>query len=495
MITMIKKVILLLCLPTLLVCLTGCSKDIEAPSLPEAQNDEIAQGVAIDADVIFGIWEGKSVQQGSTLSNTFEQKYRLEFQSVDDAEVLYSHWYADARTNDVDSIMEVSYDYQYVNLGADITPNTKGTSNMKAVYIGNNQMELYSIEGDRVSHLCTLLRVSDPEPVVTGVNRTMPQAGEQVAISGRNLQFVDHVYLPTASGEVEVTDFTTTSKQILFTLPEGTYAPGAIRCQSTGAHISSYTPAYMFRTDCVFFKTFSSAGGTKPRYAGTEFESSFDISSTTLLNNNTVVSAADIPAGHSLEGADVINPETFLSCIAATPVAWPIDPNSNSGTKDCYIRFSTGDSFQRVLDNCNGALTDETACSDAAIQMDIYVYSDGKPEWTTGYVSWRLNKNNSVGNMVANVAMWSNGNAVSFEDGWLTFTIPLSSFAETQSNESYKTLGKLVNSLKNNKLESIIKLMNYDLDDTHTAKALESFQFNLANIRLVPYKTPANKKE
>ena len=474
------------------ILLCSCSKDISAPSLPAAESVTIAEGTGIAADVLFGVWEGTSVHTGTTLSNTFSQRYRLDFQSVDDAEVLYSHWYADARTNDTDSIMDISYTYKYSGTGADMTPNSTGKSKMKVVHVGGNKLELYSIQGDVTARLCTLDRVSDPEPVVTGVNRTMPQAGELVTVTGRNLQFVDHVFLPVAGGEVEVTGYTKTSKQIQFTLPEGTYAQGSVRCQSTGAHVNTYSPAYMFCRDCVFFHTFSSKGGSAPRYAGTEFESTIDLGN--LMQNNTVVSAGDIPEGHSLYGLNVKNPDTFISFIASAPVAWPIDPSAKDGSKDCYIRFSTGDCFQRVLDRCGGILTAETACSDAAIQMDIYVYNDGKPEWTTGYVSWRLNKDNSVGNMVANVAMWNNSSTVSFADGWLTFTIPLSAFAETQSNENYKTLGGLIGSLKKEKLVSLIKIMNYNLDNTHIARELESFQFNIANIRLVPNRLPANKK-
>lgn len=484
---------------TLTVCvsmlLVSCSKDIDAPSLPATENATIVQGTDIDADVVFGVWEGQSMQTGSSLANTFSQRYRLDFQSVDDAEVLYSHWYYDGRTNDLDSIKNVAYSYTYSGTGADMTPTNKGLSTMKAVHTGNNKMELYSVKGSKVAHVCTLERVSDPEPVVTGVDRTMPQVGEKITVTGRNLQFVDQVFLPLkGGGEKEITDYTLSSKQIQFTLPEGDYAQGSVRCQSTGAHVSTYSPAYMFCTDCVFFHTFSYAGGVKPRYAGTEFESSIDYDND-LLKNNKVISASDIPEGHSLYGENVKNPDTFISFTDNVPVTWAIDPNKKDGNKDAYIRFSTADCFQRVLDNCSGILNEETPCSEAAIQMEVYVYNDGKPQWTTGYLSWRLNKTNSEGSMVANAAMWSNNSPISFNEGWLTFTIPLSAFAETQSNDDYKTLGRLINSLKTKGLISLIKVMNYDLDGTHTAKALDSYQFNIANIRLVPYKLPSNKKE
>ena len=489
---------------TLTTCVSllfiSCSKDIDAPSLPATESATVVQGTDISADVIFGVWEGQRLQTGTSLVNSFSQKYRLDFQSVDDAEVLYSHWYYDGRTNDLDSVKDVAYTYAYSGTGADMTPTSKGRSIMKAVHIGNNKMELYSIQGSTVAHVCTLERVSDPEPVVTGVDRTMPQVGERITVTGRNLQFVDHVFLPLAGGgEKEITDYTQSSKQIQFTLPDGDYAHGSIRCQSTGAHVSTYSPAYMFCDDCVFFHTFSTAGGTQPYWKGTEFENTIGINNGAgdMVKNATAYASTSIPAGHSLDGAAVKNPDYFLTFFKGdAPRAWAVDENSDvSGDKDNCLRFSTADCFQRVLDKCGGLLTENTACKDVAIQMDVYVYSDGKPEWKTGYLSWRLNKSNTRDNsMVGNVAMWSKGNPVSFTDGWKTFTIPLSAF--TVINETgWETLGGLIGNLKKQKEPvTIIKIMNYSLSE-YPAQALESFQFNIANVRLVPYKLPSNKKE
>lgn len=83
---------------------------------------------------------------------------------------------------------------------------------------------------------------------------------------------------------------------------------------------------------------------------------------------------------------------------------------------------------------------------------------------------------------------------MSFADGWKTFTIPLSTFKVTES-ESYATVGNLMNYLKHNNKQAIIKLINYQLDAAHPAQALSSFQFCIANMRLVPYGIPANRKE
>ncbi len=477
------------------VLLTSCSKDIDAPSLPATDNDVMVPGVTLPAETLFGVWEGKTVTQGSTVTNTFEQSYRLDFQSVDDGEAVYSHWYADARTNDRDSICNVEYSYTFDGASVSLKPRGKGFSGMKAVHTGGNQMELYAVQGDVVSRICSLTRTSDPEPVVTSVNRTMPQVGEKVTVTGRNLQFVDHVFLPTATGELEVTDFTKTSKEIQFVLPAGNYAQGSIRCQATGAHVSTFSPAYMFCYDCIYMHSFYEQG-TKAPYKGTEFEYTIQASNTTPRDNVKYLKSTKLPEGHSLLSAaeGVQHPDSLLSFFGDTPIAWAVGTNTDPSKG--YLRFSSGDRFQYVLDHCNGILTEKTKCTDAAIQMDIYVYSDGKAEWKTGYFSYRLDKNfNSITHeMSANMAPWSMDAPMSFAGGWYTFTIPLTTFKVTK-NSGYDTIGGLANSLKKGNKQTIIKLVNYQLDDTHPASALTSFQFNIADIRLVPYHTPANRKE
>lgn len=330
---------------------------------------------------------------------------------------------------------------------------------------------------------------------MTSVDRTLPQVGEKVTITGRNLQFVDHIYLPTEQGEQEVVDFEKGSKQISFILPEGDYAPGSIRCQSTGSHLSCYSPAYMFRNDCVFFYTFST-NGTKSPYKGSEFE--FTISwMGTLMSGANNLTYDNLPAGHSLQAAtDAKHPDAFLSFFGKTPMAtWPLA--SYTDDKKGYLRFSSGDRFQYVIDH--NALQDvksSTACENLALQMDIYVSTDGEPVWNTGYLSYRINKDQSslTSPAVANLAMWSEDEPASFADGWKTFTIPLSAIAMTK-NSSTATLGGLINSLKSSNLQTILTLVNYPLDALHPAKAVNNFQFNIANIRLVPYNVPNSTKE
>ena len=474
----------------------ACNSDIEIPTLPEPENVEVAPGVTLAPDQLFGIWEG-STAVGTTNANHFEQSYRVEFQSVDDAEAIFSHWYVDASSATRDSVVNVEYSYAFDGATVSLTPKATaaadGAVSIKAVHTGNNQMVLYTTQADRTTTMCTLTRTGDPVPAITGVDRTLPQAGETVTLTGRNLQFVDHLYLPTATGELELTDFTATSKQIVFTLPQADVAPGYIRCQATGAHVSTYSPT-MFCRNCVFFHNFSTQGTSKP-YTGTEFENTINITQS-LFDKITAVSAANLPEGHVLQGVTgVINPDYMLCFFGDTPIAWAVDGGLDPGTG--MLRFSFGDRLQYVTEHSGGLITPQTKCSAAAIEMDLYVVSDGQPEWNTGFMSFRLDKDQGKSltqSWFAQTAGWQMDTPMSFADGWKTFTIPLSTFKVTES-EAYATVGNLMNYLKHNNKQAIIKLINYQLDASHPAQALSSFQFCIANMRLVPYGIPVNSKE
>ncbi len=479
--------------------LASCSEDLDSPVLPQPSQFTLPAAQDLDANVLFGVW-GKTLAQGNTNSSYFTQRYEISFQNVEDGEAVFSHWYTDATTEIADST--VNYEYTYAFDGKYLTMAPKpayamlGADTIHGVSVGDNRILLYTQKAGRTDSICTLSRTADPAPSVTSVDRTLPNVGDKVTISGRNLQFVDHVYLPTAEGEMEVTDFEKGSKQISFVLPEGDYAPGSIRCQSTTSHISCYSPAYMFRNDCVFFHTFSSEG-TKAPYTGTEFEYTIK-SMGTLMSGANNLTYEELPAGHSLSmaGENVKHPDAFLSFFAKTPLAtWPVATKTDD--KKGYLRFSSADRFQYVIDH--NALQDvksNTPCGQLAIQMDLYVSTDGEPVWNTGYISYRLNKDQSslTSSMLANVAMWSDGEPASFADGWRTFTIPLSTFTVTSSSAT-STLGGLVASLKSSNLQTLLTLVNYPLDELHPAKEVSNFQFSVANIRLVPCGIPASVKE
>jgi len=480
------------------IAISSCSNDLDSPVLPQPSSFILPEAKTLDADVLFGVW-GKTLAQGNTNSNYFTQRYEVSFQNVEDGEAVLSHWFTDATTEIADSIVNYEYTYEFDGKYLKMAPKPAyailGADTIRGVSVGNERVLLYTEKGARIDSICTLARTADPAPSVTSVDHTLPMVGEKVTITGRNLQFVDHVYLPTQEGEKEITTFEKGSKEISFILPDGNYAPGSIRCQSTTSHLSCYSPAYMFRNDCVFFHTFST-NGTKAPYTGTEFEYSIK-SMGTLMSGANNLTFDKLPKGHSLLSADenVKHPDAFLSLFGKTPIAsWPVA--SKTDDKKGYLRFSSADRFQYVINH--NALNDvrpSTPCSQLALQMDIYVSTDGEPVWNTGYISYRLNKDQSSLNssMLANAAMWSEDTPISFAEGWKTFTIPLSDFAVTKSS-STSTLGGLIASLKGSNLQTLLTLVNYPLDELHPAKAVSNFQFNIANIRLVPYSIPTSIK-
>ena len=104
----------------------ACNSDIEIPTLPEPENVEVASGVTLAPDQLFGIWEG-SAAVGTTNANHFEQSYRVEFQSVDDAEAIFSHWYVDASSATRDSVVNVEYSYAFDGATVSLTPAASST--------------------------------------------------------------------------------------------------------------------------------------------------------------------------------------------------------------------------------------------------------------------------------------------------------------------------------------------------------------------------------
>ncbi len=475
------------------LALASCSEDLDSPVLPGDPGITVPEAQPLDAEQLFGVWEA-TTSKGDNNQNYFEEQYRMEFQSVDDAEAVYSHWYTDAETGMRDSVCNVEYTYQFDGSTVTLTPKSAaqaaGAAVITATHTGGNHMLLTTERNGRTDSICTLLRTGDPEPTVTGVDRTMPRAGETVTISGRNLQFVDHIYLPTEQGELEIADFTAGSKELKFVLPEADYAPGSIRLQSLSAGVNCYSPAYMFCESTVFFKSFNTFGTGKP-YTGTDFEYTISDLGGSVISGASALDADELPDGHSLKGLDIVNPDSLLSFFGDTPVAWPV--TSGSDKKLGYIRFSTGDRLQHALDNSGGLFTGLTPCAQLAIQMDLYVVSDGVPEWNTGYLSWRLNKNGGTtsGDYLANVAGWSADGPMSFEGGWRTFTIPLTAFGVVESGKD-ANLGAFISDLISRNYVTILCLENYNLDGLPPMHDLDSFQFCVANIRLVPNVTPAN---
>ncbi len=482
-----KKIIFVLCTLSLCTFFYGCKENLNAPELPKTESDPLPAAVSITADDVAGLWT--AVDSMHT--------YRLELTTPEDGEAVFSHLFLNATSLMEDSVMNLAYTFTLSDGVFTFTPSAaavrKGASSLKGVHLGNKKIALFVTNGDYTNRICTVIYTHGPVPVITSVNKTMPQAGETVRIAGRNLQAVDHVYLPVANGWKEVPSPTITSKQIAFTVPAGEYVQGSVRCQVSADKLSVYSPAYMFAKEGVMMHSFNEHGAAKP-YTGTEFE--YTISDLGQIRSNVQYCAsANLPAGHSLAGSSVLSPDSMLSFFGAAPVEWPVA--SGSDDKKGYVRFSTGDRLAAVLARyaqaSDAPFSAATACEDLAIQMDIYAVSNGEPEWRTGYISYRLNKDrNSTGDgSVANTVGWESNAPMRFDEGWQTYTIPLSAFTMTKT----QTLGQLINTLISGNLQTILTVMNYKLDADHPAQALTSFQLSIANLRLVPINTPASTTE
>ena len=88
--------------------LASCSEDLDSPVLPPSAGITLPEAQPLDAGQLFGVWEA-TTSKGDNNQNYFEEQYRVEFQSVDDAEAVYSHWYTDAETGMRDSVVNMEY--------------------------------------------------------------------------------------------------------------------------------------------------------------------------------------------------------------------------------------------------------------------------------------------------------------------------------------------------------------------------------------------------
>jgi hypothetical protein len=160
------------------------------------------------------------------------------------------------------------------------------------------------------------------------------------------------------------------------------------------------------------------------------------------------------------------------------------------------LRFSTCDRFQYALNHADGLYLGVTSTSKMAVQMDIYVSTNGQPKWNSGYISYRLNKdqNSLTSSTVANVAGWDGYDIMDFSDGWLTFTIPLTAFPMA-TQTGLTSLSAFIASLRASKLQTIFTFVNYTLDSSHPARDMNSFQFNIADMRLVTTAIPESVKD
>ena len=458
--------ILILC-----VLLYGCKDSIYAPELPQPQSAALPAAVDLDAARIAGLWKTEPA----------DNRYTAEFTAVEDGEAIISHYFTNASTTMDDSIVGLNYRFTYSKGVLLMTPSaeavTKGATTITAVHVGNEKLELFTSNRDHTNRIATLHRVSGPQPTIVSVSKTLPFAGETVIVTGRNLQNVDKVLLPAADGWKEATAVQATSKTVQFVVPAGDYVQGALRLDVTEDGSSVLSPAYMFATKGILMHSFS----------GSEFDYTISALGKTL-DHAVALSATNLPASHPLYGTSVVSPDSMLSFFDNAPISWPVA--SGPDNKKGYLRFSTGDRLNTVLaryiGEADAPFNAQTKCADLAFQLDLFVVQDNQPQWKSGYLSYRLNKDrNKTGEAsVANLAFWSAEQPMDFTSGWQTVTIPLSAFTMTNS----QSLEQFINTLLTGNLQTIFTFVNYELDALHPVTEVSNCQFSIANLRLVPIK-------
>jgi len=299
-------------------------------------------------------------------------------------------------------------------------------------------------------------------PGINSVSYTFPKPGDKIYLEGLYLSNASEVYFPSTSGEIEATEFTVISdKKIEVTVPAGVgKVSGSIRIVSLDD--SYYSPGYMFYNKGIFLKTFTEDVMVPGTYSNTKIYSDpIEIAAITGLSNN---------------------PEYI---IAIPEVAKDIPVASGNGISSNFFKFYAYKGFNNVIANSDGEITKNTSIANLAIQFDLYMPNS----WISGAIPFKMNKNSNAVNAqyVYHITPWTTNTAFTFETGWKTITVNFSDFPGL----ALGTLEAYINTITNNKYESLIAFANYDMNgDGHTPRALTNFQMFIANVRLVPTTTP-----
>lgn len=308
----------------------------------------------------------------------------------------------------------------------------------------------------------------DRMPGITGVSHTLPVPGETIHLIGNNLNNITEVYFPASGGEVQATDFIQIdTKNISVVVPEGVGdVSGSIRIVSSEGD-SFYSPNYMFHTKGIFLSTFSEDERKDER-----------VTADGLSHRDMKMFTKDSP---SISAAgNLHNPENFIA-FPAEPTSVAVAGNNDAPVGFC--KFSLKKGLEKAMANSEGEFTQDTKLSQLAVQIDVYMAIP----WTSGLVSLRLDKNKSGADSdrSRSVALWSVDSPYSFAGNWSTITIPFTDFNGMKA----QTLGELFTTL-NATNYSMLGFFNFDLNGDHPASAMQDFQINMANMRLVPCVIP-----
>ena len=262
-------------------------------------------------------------------------------------------------------------------------------------------------------------------PSITGIDNTLPQAGETVKVTGTNLDGTTKVTLPDGT---EITDGIVNDEEdgewVTFTMPEGvTATSGSLTTE--GANGTAKSPAYFNNNDC-YILNFDDKGV----FGGWD---------KTFMPEDAVEDPLHSGRGKVV----VIMPDSYLA----------ENPNgvTAGATKKCYWTAgndAADDDWNRMTSFIPGT----TSLDSVAIQFDVYC----PEEWNnTGQIVITLqnNLNDGFGYGSANTKYdkdyknqayawvpWLNretGKATPFTTGerWQTITIPLSEFGNYTNHD------------------------------------------------------------
>ncbi len=313
-------------------------------------------------------------------------------------------------------------------------------------------------EGGQAEYSNFIFKDPDKIPSLNSVSNTMPYAGEEISISGLNLENTTKAYFPN---NVEADIIEVSDKLVRLVTPTNIdrNVSGAIKLVVDGDEFS--TPPYIFYQNGIFFKTFTEGDRT-----GLAANSSIKIIST----------PSEIAAATGM----AVNPEAVL---AIPDVRKNIAVVSN-GTWTGFYRFWASAMFQSVVDNSSNNISASTSLQDLAIQFEVYMTQP----WESGYISIAINKDAGGSGTSAyrcNVYGGTADNPILFNGKWITVTVPFSKF----KNLALGSLGDYIATLQSNKYQSLIGFSNSNPDnDGHTPSAINNFQMFIANMRIVPTK-------
>ena len=312
-------------------------------------------------------------------------------------------------------------------------------------------------------------------PTVSGVDNTLPSAGETVIVRGTNLQETTHLTLP---GGVEVTDGITSDPDgewYSFTMPAGVTQSGSIT--SEGANGTAVTPAYFNNRNCMVL----------------DFENSADLGSwsATYKYDDLV----DDPLGSGRGKVVELVPQSVLD-------GGGIKAGANSSLWASTGNDYANDDWNRMTQFIPGS----TPVDSVALQFDVYVPD---PWMATGQLEISLQNNlsnygyGSGGtkynkDYMTQAYVWvpwmdtETGAANSFTTGgrWTTVTVPLSKFGRYTDKDNEYTFKNVIDDRNSGSYRNFIFLLvnsdiEYDESISYPATNFTS-RIYLDNFRVVP---------